>query len=216
MDGDLAGQFDTLFDIAGRQGVGLDVHLHDPGSDGLTEITAFCERAAALGLAGRATVSHGFSLGTASEEAFNRVAEMMARAGVSLVTHGGGASPLPPVKALRERGVEIFAGNDDVRDPWSPFGEGDMLERAMLLAWRSGYRTDEDLAIAFECASAAGARALSLDNYGLATGCRADLFTMPAGTLAEGVVSRPSRGWVLKRGRVVAQDGEIRQPGDQS
>jgi cytosine deaminase len=166
-----------------------------------------------LGLGGRATVSHGFALGNTSEEAFSRVAEVMARAGVSLVTHGGGASPLPPVKALRELGVEVFAGNDDVRDPWSPFGEGDMLERAMLLAWRSGFRKDEDLAIAYECASTAGARALSLANHSLGPGCRADLFTLPAETLGEAIAARPQRSMVLKNGRVVAQDGEYLHPG---
>ena len=129
-----------------RRDVGIDLHLHDAGDAGLVEIIAVCERTRAAGLEGRITVSHGFSLGAATEDAFARTADAMAEAGVSLVTHGGGASPLPPVKALRERGVAVFAGNDDVRDPWSPFGNGDMLERAMLLAWRSGYRTDDDLA----------------------------------------------------------------------
>jgi cytosine/adenosine deaminase-related metal-dependent hydrolase len=130
------------------------------------------------------------------------------RQGVSLVTHGGGASPLPPVKALRERGVTVFAGNDDVRDPWSPFGNSDMLERAMLLAWRSGYRTDDDLAIAFDCASSAGAAMLGLEGHGLTVGSRADLFTVDAECLAETVAQRPRRGVVLKAGRLVAQAGK--------
>jgi cytosine deaminase len=133
----------------------------------------------------------------------------MAEAGVSLVTHGGGASPLPPVKRLRELGVEVFAGNDDVRDPWSPFGDGDMLERAMLLAWRSGYRTDPDLELALECASLAGARALGLERHGLAPGERADLFTVPCETPAEAVVSRAPRGLVLHGGHPVARDGQL-------
>ena len=35
-------------------------------------------------------------------------------------------------------GVRVFAGNDDVRDTWSPYGTADMLERAMLIGWRAG------------------------------------------------------------------------------
>lgn len=207
-DGDAEAQLDVLFEIAGRHGAGIDVHLHDPGPSGLAEITALAERARARGMAGHVTASHGFCLGAASDADFERVAGLMAEAGVSLVTHGGGASPLPPVKRLRERGVEVFAGNDDVRDPWSPYGDGDMLERAMLVAWRSGFRTDADLGVALECASAAGARALGLTGYGLAPGCRADLFTVAAETPAEAVVSRPVRTLVLKGGRVVAREGE--------
>ena len=119
------------------------------------------------------------------------------------------AMPLPPVKALRDRGVTVFAGNDDVRDTWSPFGNGDMLERAMLLAWRSGYRTDDDLAVAFDCASAAGAGILGLDGHGLEPGARADLFTVAADTLGEAVAQRPPRGIVVKSGRLVARDGKL-------
>jgi cytosine deaminase len=114
---------------------------------------------------------------------------------------------VPPVKSLRARGVEVFAGNDDVRDPWSPYGEGDMLERAMLLAWRSGYRTDEDLLMALECAGAAGKRALGLSDAGIAPGAPADLFTIPAETVAEAVVRHQRRALVMKRGRIVARGG---------
>jgi cytosine deaminase len=128
---------------------------------------------------------------------------------MSLVTHGGGASPLPPVKQLRERGITVFAGNDDVRDTWSPFGKGDMLERAMLLAWRAGFRTDEDLAVALDIASAAGAHILGLTKHGLAVGCRADFFCVPSETLAEAVVSRPIRTLVVKAGHVVARNGML-------
>ena len=209
IDNDLDGQLDTLFDIAERCDAGIDIHLHDAGADGLAEINALCERTRVCGLAGRVTVSHGFCLGSAAPDQFERIAEAMAAAGVSLATHGGAASPLPPVKALRERGVEVFAGNDNVRDTWSPFGNGDMLERAMLLAWRSGFRTDEDLEVALECASAAGARVLGLEGYGLSVGNRADLFTVDAETPGEAVAQRSRRGVVVKGGRVVARDGEL-------
>ena len=198
IDRDLDGQLDTLFAIAVRRDVGIDLHLHDAGDAGLAEIIAVCERTRAAGLEGRITVSHGFSLGAATEDAFARTADAMAEAGVSLVTHGGGASPLPPVKALRERGVAVFAGNDDVRDPWSPFGNGDMLERAMLLAWRSGYRTDDDLAVAFDCAGAAGAAVLGGPGFGFLGGAvengdvEASLRKMPGHGKAH--VAEPDKG----------------------
>ncbi|MEM8743357.1 MAG: amidohydrolase family protein, partial [Pseudomonadota bacterium] len=209
IDNDLDGQLDTLFAIAERCSTGIDIHLHDAGPDGLTEINALCSRTNASGLSGRVTVSHGFCLGAASADEFARTADAMAAAGVSLATHGGASSPLPPVKALRERGVEVFAGNDNVRDTWSPFGNGDMLERAMLLAWRSGYRTDDDLKIALDCASGAGARVLGLQGHGLAVGDHADLFTVDAETLGEAVAQRPRRGIVLKGGSVVAREGKF-------
>ena len=101
----------------------------------------------------------------------------------------------------------MFAGNDNIRDAWSPYGDGDMLERAMLTAWRSGFRTDDDLAVAFDLVSGAGATALSLSDHGIVEGGRADFFTVPAETLAQAVVDRPIRSLVVKAGRVVARGG---------
>ena len=206
-DGDLNGQLDQLFRLAEKHDAGIDPHIHDPGVAGMTEIAALAERTRASGLEGRVTVSHGFSLGACQERDFERLAGVMAEARMSLVTHGGGASPLPPVKKLRERGVEVFVGNDDVRDTWSPYGNGDLLIRTMLLSWRSGFRADGDLAIAFDCASAAARRVLGHDDRGIAVGAPADLFTVRAETLGEAVAQHPLRGLVFKRGRLVARDG---------
>ena len=206
-DGDLDGQLDLVFRLAGKHGAGIDIHIHDPGEAGLREIAALAERTRAAGLEGRVTVSHGFCLGACPDEIFERLAGAMAEAGMSLATHGGGASPLPPVKKLRERGVEVFVGNDDVRDTWAPYGNGDLLIRAMLLSWRSGFRADGDLAIAFDCATAAARRVFGQDDRGIAVGAPADLFTVHAETLAEAVAQHPPRGVVFKGGRAVARDG---------
>ena len=206
-DGDLDGQLDLLFGLAEKHGVGIDPHIHEPDESGVREIEALAERARAAGLQGRVTVSHGFCLGACPDDVFERLAGAMAEAGISLVTNGAGANPLPPVKKLRARGVEVFIGNDDVRDTWSPYSDGDLLVRAMLLSWRSGYRADADLAVAFDCATAAARRVFGHDDRGIAVGAPADLFTVHAETLGEAVAQHPPRGLVFKAGRLVASDG---------
>ena len=57
----------------------------------------------------------------------------MAEAGVALVTHGAGGLIMPPIEMLRAAGVLVFAGNEDIRDTWSPYGTGDLLERAAMI-----------------------------------------------------------------------------------
>jgi cytosine/adenosine deaminase-related metal-dependent hydrolase len=153
--------------------------------------------------------SHGFALASVTDAESDAMAERMARAGVSLVTHGGASQPLVPVLRLRERGVELFAGSDDVRDTWSPYGNADMLERAMLIGWRSDFRRDDQIAVAFDVCSAAGARALQLGPWGIEVGAPAHLSVAAAGCLAEAVCARPLRKLVLHAGRVVARDGEV-------
>ena len=194
-DGDLDGQLDLLFGLAEKHGVGIDPHIHEPDESGVREIEALAERARAAGLRGRVTVSHGFCLGACPDDVFERLTGAMAEAGMSLVTNGAGVNPLPPVKQLRARGVEVFIGNDDVRDTWSPYSDGDLLVRAMLLSWRSGYRADADLAVAFDCATAAARRVFGHDDRGIAVGAPADLFTVHAETLGEAVAQHPPGAW---------------------
>ena len=206
-DGDLEGQLELLFRLAEKHGVGIDPHIHEPDESGEREIAALAERTRAAGLEGRVTVSHGFCLGACQGDVFERLTGAMAEARISLVTNGAGVNPLPPVKKLRARGVEVFIGNDDVRDTWSPYGDGDLLVRAMLLSWRSGFRADGDLAIAFDCASAAARRVFGDDDRGITVGAPADLFTVHAETVGEAVAQHPPRGLVFKGGRLVACDG---------
>jgi cytosine deaminase len=61
---------------------------------------------------------------------------------------------------LRAARVLVFAGNDDIRDTWSPYGTGDLLERAAVIGWKGDFRRDAQVEIAFDLISAAGAQAL--------------------------------------------------------
>jgi hypothetical protein len=73
------------------------------------------------------TVSQGFCLGGITERKAAEAAQTIAEAGVALVTHGAGGLTMPPIEMLRGAGVLVFAGNDDIRDTWSPYGTGDLL-----------------------------------------------------------------------------------------
>ena len=78
------------------------------------------------------------------------------------MTTAPGDRPTPPVRRLREAGVTVGAGSDGVRDAWTPFGNADMLERAMLVAYRNGFRTDRLLHDALDIATRDNAAVLGL------------------------------------------------------
>jgi cytosine deaminase len=110
---------------------------------------------------------------------------------------------VPPLRVCEELGVAVGLGCDGIRDLWSPFGIPDLLERAMLLAWRSGFRRDDDLRLALDAATNGGARIMGLDRYGLEPGCLADLVVVPAESPGDALMRRAPRALVLKRGRIV-------------
>ena len=155
IDRDPKGQLDGIFGVAARHGVGLDIHLHEPGEMGFFNVEEICARTKALGLGGMVTISHGFCLGGVTERKAAEAAAAMAEAGVALVTHGAGGLTMPPIEMLRAAGVLVFAGNDDIRDTWSPYGTGDLLERAAIIGWKGDFRRDGQVEVAFDLPLAA-------------------------------------------------------------
>jgi len=207
VDRDPRGQLDAIFAVADRRGVGIDIHLHEPGEMGLFSIQEICARTRALGLGGKVTISHGFSLGGIAESKQAAAIALMAETGVALVSHGAGGATLPPLFQLRAAGVQVFCGNDDVRDTWSPYGTGDMLERAAIIGWRVDVRHDPMLHDLFDMVSGAGAKAMGVAGHGVAAGCAANFFTIAAEGVPEAIGQHPGRGRVFFNGRVVARDG---------
>ncbi|MBM3647850.1 MAG: amidohydrolase family protein [Alphaproteobacteria bacterium] len=209
IDGDLDGHLDAIFAIAERRGVGVDIHLHDLGEAGIAQINAIAGRTEAAGLQDKVAISHAFALGSVPTGVAARTADRLAEAGVAIMSHGPGGAPLPPLKLLREHGVRLFGGSDNVRDAWSPFGNGDMLERAMTIAYRANFRHDQELAFTFDMATRAAADVLGITDYGIAVGGPADFVVVEAETLAEAVAARPRRKLVVKAGRLLARDGVV-------
>jgi cytosine/adenosine deaminase-related metal-dependent hydrolase len=208
VDHDVDGQLDAVFGLAERHDAGIDIHLHDAGAEGLAELDEIAQRARARDMKGRVNVSHAYALGMVPKADAQRTAERLADAGVSILTNAPGNHAYPSVLQLREAGVTIIAGNDNIRDAWWPYGDADMLERAMLVAYGSGFLTDHELGIALDLATHSAARALGLDDYGVHVGGRADLIVLPARNVAEAIVARPVRSHVFKAGRLVAADGK--------
>ena len=209
IDDDVGGHLDAVFGIADRHGAGIDIHLHDPGPLGAFELRDIAARTVAAGLAGRVTVSHAYALGAIDDADFGRTAEALAGAGVAIMTNAPGTGPMPPVLRLRDAGVTVFAGSDNIRDAWWPYGDGDMLDRAAVIGYRQGFFTDDDLAHAFAMATILPAAVLGRPHYGVAVGDAADLVLLPSAGIAEAVLDRPRARTVLKGGRIVAAEGRF-------
>lgn len=170
LDGDADGHLDIVFGIAGRHGVKVDIHLHERGGDGIGQLERIAARTSAMGMAGLVTVSHAYALGDVSADEVKRIAAILERAGVSIVTNAPGDRAFPPVMLLKAAGVHVFAGNNNIGDACWPYGSGDMLQKAMLIGYRSGFHTNEELRLALDMVTIDGARALGLDEYGFAIG----------------------------------------------
>ena len=207
IDGDVLGQLRVVFGLAERYDRGVDIHLHDRGEVGIAQVEQIADFTAASGLKDRVMISHAYCLGMATPVRLELVGRRLADLGISLMTSAPADTTVPPVVALRGMGVNICCGSDGIRDAWSPMGNGDMLERAMLLAYRFDWGKDEELRQALDAATSAGAKALGLEDYGLAVGGPADFVLVKAENTADAIVRRPRERIVFKNGKAIALDG---------
>ena len=208
IDRDPRAHLDAVFALAQKFGAPVDIHLHEPGELGGFSMELVVERTRALGMQGRVVVSHAFCLGMPDAAYVARLVESLAEARVAIMSHGAPYRPVPSVRQLHDAGVVMCCGSDGIRDTWGPYGNADMLERAMIVGLRNNLRRDDEVELALDMVTHGGARAMELEGYGLAVGCHADIVLVDAQAPAEAVAARPPRRLVLKRGRVVARDGK--------
>lgn len=199
-DGDPDAHLDVVFGVAARHGAPVDIHLHEPGACGINQLRRIAARTSATGMSGKVTVSHAYALGEIDRDEMLRTADVLADAGVSIMTNAPGNRPFPPIMALRKAGVRIFAGNDNVRDAWWPYGDADMLRRANMIGYRSGFWTDADLSVALEMATTVAADVLGLTDYGIAPGKEATFVIVDTDKAVAAVAAPPDRRRLVQRG----------------
>ena len=125
-----------------------------------------------------------------------------------LMSTGPAGVSVPPLIRALDAGIAFCSGTDGMRDLWNPYGNADMLQRAQILADRNNLSRDAEVERALDVCTFGGAAVMGLPDYGLKVGDFADLVLVEGRTLTEAVVTLPQRKLVVKRGRVVARDGE--------
>ena len=220
LDRDPVEHLDIVFALAERHQVGIDIHLHEMATLGAFSFELVGERVAALSMQGKVTVSHAFAVSSVDASRQQQLIDLLATNDIALTTVAPGNTEPLPLEALRAAGVRVGLGQDGIRDYWSPYGNGDMLERSWQLAFRAGVRKDEMIEACADVASRGGRSVVDGGTWstssvvddgiaGLAVGAPAELVVVAADTVTAAVMDHPPRRIVIHDGRVVARDGDI-------
>lgn len=126
---------DTMFQIALDYDKGVDIHLHETTPAGVAAINYMVETVEKTPqLKGKLTISHAFALATLNEQQVDELANRMVVQQISIASTVPIGTLHMPLKQLHDKGVKVMTGTDSVIDHWSPYGLGDMLEKANLYA----------------------------------------------------------------------------------
>lgn len=206
VDGAMETSLDAMFQIALDTGKGIDIHLHETSPAGVAAIDYMIDTVEKNpALKDQVTISHAFALTTLSPEKLEETAARLAANGMTIastVPIGGLMMPLPQ---LSRAGVFVMTGTDSVIDHWSPFGSGDMLEKAYLYAQL--YRGSDEYHLSRALAISTGG-VLPLDEDGNRAwpkpGDEAGFSLTTASCSAEAVARLPARTATFHKGRLVS------------
>ncbi|MET8648794.1 amidohydrolase family protein [Nocardia aurea] len=222
------GHIDLVFELAAEFGVPVDLHadfaddVADPRfalADYIAEVT---ERS---GLGGRVTIGHATSLAARAPEDRRRVLRRLAEAGVAVVPlpatdmflGGRGDSAnirrgIAPVRELWAAGVRTAYSSNNIRNAFTPYGNADLLDIGLFLAQTSHLAGPADLTRVLAMATYEAAAVIGIaDTYGLRVGAAADLVVLDTYRVADALLDRPDRSYVVKAGRVVARTTRTRE-----
>lgn len=198
--------------IAAGAGLGVDLHTDETLDPRILALDDLARRVLASGFDEAVTASHCVSLGVQTEHRQREVAELVAEAGIHVVAlphtnlflqsrqfRSSAPRGLTAVHALRDAGVNVAAGADNLQDPFNPVGRGDPLETAALMIM-VGHLLPDD---AMDAVTNAARRAIGLPVAGPVVGARADLVAVPARTRREAIAAQPQPRIVIGAGRIV-------------
>ncbi len=205
VDGAMEASLDAMFKIALDHDKGVDIHIHETNPAGVAALKYMVETVEKTpALRNRLTLSHAFALSTLRPEELNEMAERMAAQGVTVVSTVPIGQRVMPLPQLRAKGVKIMTGTDSVIDHWSPFGSGDMLEKANLCAQLYGGSDEFRLSRALAIATG---DVLPLSDDGAVAwpkpGDAAEFVLVDASCSAEAVARRSPRRATFHKGRLV-------------
>ena len=206
-----------LCELAAQRGLRVDMHCDESDDPMSRHIETLAFHAQRLGLQGRVTGSHLTSMHSMDNYYVSKLIPLMREAGVAAIanpliniTLQGRHDTYPKrrgmtrVPELLAAGVEVAFGHDCVMDPWYGLGSGDMLEVAHMGLHVGQMTGQEAMRRCFDAVTAAPARILGLEGYGIEVGCRADLVLLQARDPVEAIRLRATRLMVLRAGEVIA------------
>lgn len=207
-----------LMEIAAARGLAIDMHCDESDDPLSRHVETLAAETVRLGMQGRVAGSHLTSLHSMDNYYASKLIPLIAEAGISAIanpliniTLQGRHDTYPKrrgmtrVPELMAAGVNVAFGHDCVMDPWYPLGSHDMLEVAAMGLHVAQMTGVDAMRACFDTVTINAARAMGLDDYGIAVGNKANLVVLDAADPVEAIRTRAARLLVLRAGKIVAE-----------
>src|ERR1700733_6289059 len=202
-DDDAAAHIGMCFDLAREFDKDISMLLDDAGDPGLRTLEMMAIEAVKRGWEGRALAHHCRAMSLYADPYLQRLARLLNKAGVAVVSDPHTGPLHARVKELRAEGVRVCLGQDDISDAYYPFGRNNMLEVAFLAAHLLWMMTRQEITTLYDMITIEPARAINLDGFGLSVGAPASLVVLDQPDEVEALRYHGRPAHVISNGKLV-------------
>jgi len=210
---------DIIFGIAKKYGKDIHALIDDNTDSSSKNLEYLVQKSVREGYRGRVAASHcRGALDSPDDSYAKKIVGLVKEAGLTVVENSHislfmyGRTDGHPVrrgvtrvKEFLEAGVNVAVAQDDIDDPYYPFGRGDMLELAFVMCHAAHLGAPQELESVFDMVTYNAAKGMRLEHYGIRVGDYADLVLLDAGGVRDALRLQPDRLAVIRRGRIVAE-----------
>jgi cytosine/creatinine deaminase len=217
-DAEAREHIDVCFALAKKYDRDIHMLVDDTDDENSRSLEYLALKTMREGFHGRVAASHCGAMAAYNDVYAAKIVDMVATAGVTISVNAHinlvcsarlDREPrrrgIARVKELLARGANVVSSQDDVNDPYYPFGKPDPLECVSMIAHVAQLTLPHELEQAMSMVTENAAKAARISDYGIAPGNRADLVIVGAPSVHEAIRLQPPRRHVFKGGREVAR-----------
>ncbi|MDQ1715854.1 MAG: cytosine/creatinine deaminase [Frankiaceae bacterium] len=224
VDDDPAAHLDLVFALAEKHGTPIDLHLDFTDEPSASLIALVADRTRAHGMAGAVTIGHVTSLAAMPPDEQQRAFDVLAALDIALVAlpvtdmflagHGEpGQRSIAPVERAVRSGVRVAIGNNNIGNPFAPFGNANLLHAAWLTGIVRRLGSLDERGHLLAAVTTGPASILGLTAHGTAVGERADLVVLDCDDVSTAVLQAPVALATIRGGDIVhTVSSPFRQP----
>lgn len=209
-----------LMDLAQRYDKLVDVHCDEIDDANARNLEVLATLAYESGLKERVTASHTVSLAAVSDAYAYNLMRLLEMAKINMVAnplvnmHLGGRFDTYPkrrgltrVKELLEHHINVSFGEDDVKDPWYPMGDGNMLDVLYVGLLATGMMGYHDILESYQLIGRNGAKTLHVaDEYGIEVGKPASFLVYDAQNFYDVLNERATLLYSIRKGHILVKN----------
>jgi cytosine/creatinine deaminase len=217
-DTDANVHIDYVFELAKKYGKDIDFHQDFKDEYAGQSIKYLCEKTIKEGYEGRVSVGHMTSIAAMPDAELAPILKLMAEAQINVMAlpmtdlHLGGRNDeynvrraVTPIRKLRNAGVNVCLASNNIRNPFTPYGNGDLMQVAMLAIPVAHLGGADDLHTVLPMITVNPAKALKIENYGIFEGARASLVLLDTKRYQDAIIDIPARLFVIKDGVITVE-----------